>query len=239
VRISLAFLGLAAVALACRVQAQPAPTTNVQIVNATSVAVITLKLNDAILYDAFPQGNRSGDAPIRVVDSVYEAEDKRTGLRATSDKIKFEPSVYQTLVIFGDFSVDPPQVSGTPNKAETGDRPTAPRVFFQVFSHSTSAQPVRLRIVNGLPGRNLTFVSANEEMIIKPGAHAILTGQPAIAQYTAKIDGESIPLLMRQEGLTRNTMVIFFMKNGKPTFMRAFENTAESSRKRSELERQP
>ena len=209
-----------------------------QIVNATSVPVITLKLNDAILYDAFPQGTRSGDAPIRVVESVYEAEDNRTGLRATSDNIKFEPGAYQTLVIFGDFSADPPRPSGQRDKAAFGDHPTAPRVFFQVFSHSGSAQPVRLRIVNGLPDRDLTFVNGNEETMIKPGAHAVLTDQPAVAQYAAKVDGESIPFLMRQEGLTRNAMVIFFMKNGKPTLMRAFENTAESHRKRTEIERQ-
>ena len=35
------------------------------------------------------------------------------------------------------------------------------------------------------------------------------------AQYTAHVDGESIPLLMRQEGLIRNAIIVFFFKDGK------------------------
>ena len=34
---------------------------------------------------------------------------------------------------------------------------------------------------------------------------------------------------MRQEGQIRNAMVIFFLRGGRPDFMRAFENTASGS----------
>jgi len=42
------------------------------------------------------------------------------------------------------------------------------------------------------------------------------------------VDGESIPLLMRQEGLIRNAIIVFFLKDEKPSFIRAFENNAEA-----------
>ena len=42
-------------------------------------------------------------------------------------------------------------------------------------------------------------------------------------------------MLMRQEGLVRNAMIIFFLKNGRPGFMRAFENNADSNRRAREL----
>ena len=71
---------------------------------------------------------------------------------------------------------------------------------------------------------------------VKPGEFAVLAGQPATARYLAKVDGENISLLMRQEGLIRNAMIIFFLKNGRPAFMRAFENNADSNRKREELQ---
>ena len=61
-------------------------------------------------------------------------------------------------------------------------------------------------------------------------------GQPATAQYTAHVDGQNIPLLMRQEGLIRNAIIVFFLKD-EPSFMRAFENNAESRAMRAELEK--
>ena len=96
---------------------------------------------------------------------------------------------------------------------------------------------MRLRIINGVPGKNLTFVSGNHELVIKSGDCGFLENQPATAQYTAHVDGENIPLLMRQEGLIRNAIIVFFLKDGKPSFMRAFENNAESRAMRAELEK--
>jgi hypothetical protein len=226
--------------LTSRAHPQPAQaTTSVQIVNATSVPVIALKINENVAYEAFAQGLKSADAPIVLQKAVYEAEDKQTGSRTRSEKITFEPGTYQSLVILGDFSRrTPPGMLRQPGEALTAKHNEyAPNVLFQLFSHAATKAPVRLRVINGMPGKSLTFVADSQEIVVKPGDCAILESQPAIAQYGAKVDGENIPLLMRQEGLIRNAMVVFFLKSGKPAFVRAFENNAESNRMRVELER--
>lgn len=229
---------IAVIALSLHAYAQPLPATaSVQIVNATSVPVIALKVNDNLVYDGFPQGRRSADAPVRFPEAVYEAEDKQSGSRAKSDKITCEPGGFQSLVILGDFSTGTPAgMLRQPGKTAT-ENEYPPSVLFQVYSHASTRAPVRLRIINGMPGKSLAFAEGKKEIVVKPGHYAVLEGQPPIAQYTAKVDGEKIPLLMRQEGLVRNALLVFFLKDGKPAFMRAFENNADSNRMRAELEK--
>jgi hypothetical protein len=210
-------------------------TTSVQIVNATSVPVISLKINDNLAYDAFPQGKKSADAPVRVLEAVYEAEDKQTGTQAKSQRVAYEPGAHQSLIILGDFSTPAPAPE-QPGTAPEENR-LAPNVLFKVFSHAATRPPVRLRIVNGIPGKSLTFAGGNTEIVIKPGDHAVLESQPPVAQYTASVDGVSIPLLMRQEGLIRNAMIVFYLKDGNPAFTRAFENNADSNRARADMEK--
>ncbi len=232
---------IAVLALDSQALAQTLPaTTSVQIVNATSVPAIALKINDRIAYENFPQGLKTADSPASLLKAVYEAEDRQTGSRATSAKITYEPGTNQSLVILGDFSTDtPPGVLRHPGRALTAeDKQYPPNVLFQVFSHAATEAPVRLRIINGMPGKSLTFVAGRREIVVKPGEFAVLTGQPAIARYLAKVDGENISLLMRQEGLIRNAMIVFFLKSGRPAFMRAFENNADSNRKREELDKE-
>jgi hypothetical protein len=221
-------------------QAERRPeTTSVQIVNATSVPAISLKVNDTLVYGTFPQGKRSGDAPIPLLEAVYEAEDKQSGSKAKSDKITYEPGAYQSLVIFGDFSIISPskiqRQAESSLRSQDGKQP--PNVLFQVYPHTSSKAPVRLRIINGIPGHSLTFGHGKNEVVIRPGDCAILEGQPTTVQYTAHVNGESISLLMRQEGLIRNALIVFFLKEGKPTFIRAFENNAESNARRAKLEK--
>jgi len=243
-RTAFAFFRLAVIvvlALDSQALAQTLPaTTSVQIVNATSVPAIALRINDRIAYENFPQGLKTADSPASLLKAVYEAEDRQTGSRAMSAKIAYEPGTNQSLVILGDFSTDtPPGVLRHPGRALTGeDKQYPPNVLFQVFSHAATEAPVRLRIINGMPGKSLTFVAGRREIVVKPGEFAVLAGQPATARYLAKADGENISLLMRQEGLIRNAMIIFFLRNGRPVFMRAFENNADSNRKREELEKE-
>jgi hypothetical protein len=237
----LIFFGLTASVLAAfgsPANAQtPPPSTSVQIINATSVPAIALDINDSLAYEDFPQGLETADSPAGALRATYEAEDKATGLRARSPAIIYEPDTNQSLVILGDFSTDtPPGMLRHPGRALIGENKRhPPNVLFQVFPHTAAEAPLRLRIINGMPGKNLTFVAGREELVISPGESAALTSQPAVAQYLAIVDGEKTTLLMRQEGLVRNAMIIFFLKSGKPAFMRAFENTAESNRKREEL----
>ena len=214
-------------------------TTSVQIVNATSVPVISLKVNDTLAYGTFPQGKRSGDAPVSLLEAVYEAEDKRSGSKAKSEKITYEAGAYQSLVILGDFSMkSSSKILRQPESAlRREDRKHPSNVLFQVYPHTASKAPVRLRIINGVPGQSLTFGHGENEVVIRPGDCAILENQPATFQYTAHVNGESISLLMRQEGLIRNALIVFFLKEGKPTFLRAFENNAESKARRADLEK--
>jgi hypothetical protein len=214
----------------------PREVTSVQIVNATSVPNLSLKINDAFAYDTFPQGKRTGDAPVPLLEAVYEVEDKRSGAKAKSDKITYQPGAYQSLVILGDFSTPAPPRQSQP-AGYSNEGKYAPDVLFQVYPHTPSKAPVRLRIINGVPGKSLTFANGKAEVVVRPGECAVLEGQPATAQYTAHVNGESIPLLMRQEGLIRNAIIVFFLKEGKPSFLRAFENNAESTAMRTEREK--
>jgi hypothetical protein len=221
-----------------RARGQPLPgTSSVQIVNATSVPVIALRINDRLAYESFPQGLKSADSPTSALKATYEAEDKQTGRLARSAEINYKPGTNQSLIILGDFSTDPPAgMIGRPDHALVGNgEQYPPRVFFQVFSHAAREAPVRVRIINGMPGKSLRFVAGREEIVVEPGNSAILTGQPAFAHYQAKTEGEEISVVMRQEGLVRNAMIIFFLKDGRPAFMRAFENNADSNRRVTEL----
>ncbi|MGB7791061.1 MAG: hypothetical protein WBL39_07590 [Terrimicrobiaceae bacterium] len=221
-----------------RAQGQPLTgTASVQIVNATSVPAIALRINDRLAYETFPQGLKSADSPTSMLKATYEAEDKQTGRFAKSAEINYKPGTNQSLVILGDFSIGPP--AGTlrrPGHALVGNgEQYPPSILFQVFSHAAQEAPVRVRIINGMPGKSLTFITGRDEIVVEPGNFAVLNREPAVAHYQAKTDGEEISVLMRQEGLVRNAMIIFFLKNGRPGFMRAFENNADSNRRASEL----
>src|SRR4029077_18993014 len=200
-RAAFVFLRLAAIAvlaLDSQAVAQTLPaTTSVQIVNATCVPAIALKINDRIAYENFPQGLKTADSPASLLKAVYEAEDRQTGSRATSAKVAYEPGTNQSLVILGDFSTDtPPGVLRHPGRALTAEeKQYPPNVLFQVFSHAATEAPVRVRIINGMPGKSLTFVAGRREIVVKPGEFVVLTGQPATARYLAKVDGENISLL--------------------------------------------
>lgn len=236
--VGLATIGILGLNLHAQAQTLPA-TTRVQILNATCVPIIALKINDRVAYDAFPQGKKTADGPVPLLEAIYEAEDKQTGAQAKSEKITYEPNAYQSLVILGDFSTDtaPGELKQPGQALRAEERQYSPNVLFQVYSHAATKAPVRLRVINGMPGKSLIFVAGSNEIIVKPGECAVLESQLATTQYMAKVDGESIPLLMRQEGLIRNAIVVFFLKSGKPAFMRAFENNAESDHMRVQLEK--
>ena len=78
-----------------------------------------------------------------------------------------------------------------------------------------------------MPGKHLAFVNAKNEVAIQTGRVRCAGGSTRNSSIHRLLDGESIPLLMRQEGLIRNAIIVFFFKEGMPTFMRAFENNAE------------
>lgn len=210
----------------------PPPTTSVQIINATSVPSISLSVNGRNDYPDFPQGLYTGDAPTEMLSVKYLATDKASNASIESDLIRYEPNKNYSLIIMGDFSTDvPPGQLPQPGVTyETPEKPYPPNVLFRVHSHDlkTSESPVRLTVINAMPRKNLQFgISSTPKKHIAPGSELILSNQPASFEYEAEIDGEKIPVLMNQEGNVRNALIIFYLKEGKPAFSRAFENTTK------------
>ena len=121
-------------------QAQAPPEmASVQIVNATSVPVLSLKVNDTLAYDTFPQGKRSGDAPVPLLEAVYEAEDKQSGSKAKVREDHLRAWRHQSLVILGDFSTHiasqgHPKAAGQSTSERGSKHP--PNVLFQVYPHT-------------------------------------------------------------------------------------------------------
>ena len=110
-------------------------------------AVLSLRINETLAYDTFSQGQRSGDAALPLLEATYEAEDRLSGTKAKSERITYAPGAYQSLVIVGDFSrTSPPGVLRQPENGLTGEEAGyPPNVLFQVYPHTSSKAPVRLR----------------------------------------------------------------------------------------------
>lgn len=204
------------------------PTTQVQIINATSVPSISLSVNGKNSYPDFPQGLYTADAPIATLNARYRALDPKSGASVESAEFKYDANARQSLVILGDFSLSaaPGTLAQPGPKAPPPDKPFPPSVIFRLYSHSSEPgdSPVRLRVLNGMPGKTLKFSSREETREILPGFDYEFKKQPPLYEYTAEVDGKPIPVFMRQEDVVRNAMVIFYLQNGEPAFMRAFEN---------------
>ena len=211
----------------------PPPTTSVQIINATSVPEISLSVNGSMSYPVFPQAILTSDAPIPLRDLRYVAVDKKSGARVESDVIKFQVDANQSLVIMGDFSTMSPP-GNLPQPEQPAAKPTKtypPNVVFKVYMHKKPGPDgmVRLRVINGMPGKKLTFAAGSDSREILPGGSAEFAGQPGFSTCQAQADDQKITVSTRQSGIVRDVMVVFYLKAGKPAFLRAFENTAQPS----------
>lgn len=208
--------------------AQEDAVTYVQIVNTTSVPTIALSVNGKKDYPVFNQGSYTADGPVRRLNVKYSAENSATGAVAQSTDLKFRPNQHQTVVIVGDFNTDTPpgelpQPGPPPPKPE---KPFPPNVLFLTFFHEKQEGPrIALRVINGMPGKELSFKTKTGKLTIEPGKDEVLPDQVAVCQYSAEVEGTPIEFLMRQDGSqVRNAMVIFYLVNGVPTIKRAFEN---------------
>ena len=214
------------------------PTTSVQIVNATSVPNIALKVNGQSSYPEFAQGLYTADAPVDFLTAVYSS--KFQDLEVKSEEFVFSPRTHQSIVILGDFSTRTPP-GALPQPAQplsVPDKSYPPNILFLHFPHELESQEksLRLTVVNGIPGKVLSFSDGASSREINPGENVKVYGQSPIATYIAKVDELEIPVLMRQEGLLRNALVVFYLKDGKPSFMRAFENSEASNRTRDRMQ---
>lgn len=207
------------------------PKTSVQIVNATSVPEISLMVDEQMYYPKFPQGLYTGDAPTPKLKPKYTATDLFSKTKV-EHQITYESDTQQSLIITGDFQLvaEEEELSeDTPDK-KSDEPELKPRVHFQVFSHDleNGEQPLRYRFHNGLVDQRIIINDGETAQWVEPGKTLNFYGQPMIKTFTATINKEMQTVLIRQEGTPRNCTVIFYEKNGKPTFMRAFENTRKS-----------
>lgn len=208
------------------------PKTSVQIVNATSVPGISLFLDDKPFYPTFPQGLYTADAPTEMLSVTYRALDPASKLEATG-KAKYEANTNQSLFITGDFkpSANPDQLPLVKEEPGTGKKASLkPSVQFRILSHvlAEGEEPLRYRFFNAMPAVPMSILTANGEQRIVPGEIFTLVKQARQATYKIKVEQKVYDVFINQEGIHRNCTITFVLKEGKPYFFRAFENTKKS-----------
>lgn len=194
----------------------------VQIVNATSVASICLEVEGREDYPDFPQGLYTGEAVVSPGAVRYKIKEKN-GEKKEEAQVNYRAGEGQSLVVIGDFvgtfaTPEGKLVTSEGNSSESMLR-------CRVYSHECAEEErVRYRWVNGMVGRDLRVRRRQEEIVICPGECVALLGQEANEVYEANVDGKTMEVRMTQRGETRNALIIFYLKEGTPTFMRVFEN---------------
>lgn len=227
-------LVLSFVSASAQVEGEPSPTptpppsTSIQIVNATSVPRIALAVNGRDDYPEFGQGLYTADAPVPTLKVKYRATDLNSGAVVETEEFQFLPGKNQSVVLLGDFSPTAPLGQITPIDPVAGSEKFPPSFVARVFSHDVEKgqEPVRVRVINGMPGKRLVFRVKETDHVLEPGEVKTFSGQPSVIQYLAKVGEEFVPVFLRQDDSIRNVMVIFFLQEGRPTFMRAFENVS-------------
>jgi len=213
----------------------PTPEVRVTIVNATSVPSIALGIkgtNTPIAFPYFPQGEWTANHAIATPE-VHYAIWSTNGKPVTVQTIHFKPLSSQYLLLTGDLSTHGPveklpQLLGDP--ASRGV--FLPNIQFHVIPYAlVTADPCHYRIINAMPRKTLLLRSpasenepAQQLAYLAPGNSVLLVRQPPCVSYEAVIDGQSIPLEIDQEGAEGNCLVPFFLRNGKPAFVRVFED---------------
>lgn len=231
-----------------RATATPSPTPRVRvtIVNVTSVPAISLSIsaapansasaratNQTVSYPLFRQGTWTSDEPFQTNEFRYTA--RTTNNLPIADKtIRYKPVSSQTLLLTGDLSrTGPadrlPQLGSTQSAPA---QPSAPNFQFHVYPEEIGCRdPCHYRIVNAMPSKILVLKTppeankpARQLGILTPGNSILLVKQPPCAEWIVEIDGQANPLSILQEGAAANCLIPFFLKEGKPAFVRIFED---------------
>lgn len=211
------------------------PRVKVTIVNATCVPAIAVSLSGTdlpVAYPVFPQGEWTANDSVTNTEIHYTARFPEGPVIA--EKIfHFAPQSSQFLVLTGDLARNGPSEKLpqlTPTASES-PYPWPPNFQFHVYPvELVTKDPCHYRVLNAMPGKTLTLRTRAHDGkpsrllgLLAPGNSLLLTGQPACVDWIAEIDGESCPLGIMQEGAVGNCLVPFFLRNGKPDFVRVFE----------------
>lgn len=228
-----------------RAAATPSPTPRVRItvVNATCVPAISFSalrsrdpLNpnpETVSYPLFRQGTWTSDEPFEATEFRFTAR-TTNGIPIAEWTIRFRPLSSQTLLLTGDLSR-----SGTADKLPQLNAPQsqpiktwAPNFQFHLYPEEVGCpDPCHYRIVNAMPSRILVLKTvpegnkpARQLGLLTPGNSLLLVKQPPCVEWTAEIDGQSYPVSILQEGAAANCLIPFFLREGKPAFVRIFED---------------
>ena len=211
------------------------PEVRITIVNAMSVPSISLGTSGTdkpIAYPLFPQGEWSAHEPAKKVEIHYHASTMKG--EAIGDRvIRYSPHSSQTLLLTGDLSRKGPadklpQLGPPPAQ---GARSWPPNFQFHVYPTELGCKdPCHYRIVNGMPSKSLLLrtiaegkTPSRQLALLAPGGSALLVHQPSCVEWEAEIEGCIYPVSIMQEGAAANCLIPFFLRNGKPEFIRVFE----------------
>jgi hypothetical protein len=214
----------------------PSPQVRVTIVNATSVPAISFSTSGTNLPAAYPdfrQGEWTANEATSTPEIHYLVRNSNGGAVA-GQTIRFQPVSSQFLLLTGDLSCNGladklPQVGYS---LDAGFAKRSANFQFHIIPYTlVCADPCHYRIFNAMPGKTLLLKSATQDgkntrelALLAPGNSIQLTGQPASIDYDAVIDGQSYKLSIRQEGAEGNCLIPFFLRDGKPDFVRVFED---------------
>jgi len=214
----------------------PSPEVRITVVNATCVPSISLSTSTPALpadYPVFPQGEWTANAPVTTPEVHYLVRNTN-GTAVVEKTLHFKPVSSQFVLLTGDLDTKGPAdtLRGIDSSLIPADKPCTPNLQFQVFPYQmTCPDPCRYRIINGMPGKMLILRTTGDEgqprhqlALLSPGNGALLVHQPPSVAWEAEIDGQTYPVIIRQEGAAGNCLVPFFLRDGKPDFVRVFEN---------------
>jgi len=214
----------------------PTPEVRITIVNATSVPALSLSTMEERTHKAypfFPQGEWTANEAIKTAEVQYLIQ-STNGAALSKQSIRFQPYSSQFLLITGDLSTKGPaeRLPGIVSPP-TSSQPQAwpPNLQFHLFPYTlVSKDPYHYRVFNGMPGKTLLLRSVldgnkppQQLALLAPGNSVQLVHQAASIDYDAVIDGQTYRLEIRQEGAAGNCLIPFFLRNGKPDFIRVFE----------------
>lgn len=195
----------------------------VQLINATSVAEISLSIDGRLLYPKFPAGLYTAGSASDSAKVSYKIQDPSSGKTCTLTA-NFSPHSHQALLFYGDFS----PVTGSPSKRNS----SVPNIKLWPLDYALAKNESRLRyrVVNLLPGQTLWLESDGELIEIPFEQKFSLNEQKPVVTLTVKIGGETIPVLIRQRRILRNCDIIFYPDyNGKTSFIRFFEPNPDTN----------
>lgn len=221
----------------------PTPDVRVTVVNATCVPAISLSVlrsrdplipsPSTVSYPVFRQGTWTSDEPFQATEFRYTA--RTTNNMPVAEKtIRFKPVSSQTLLLTGDLSRsgDPDRLPQMVAAQSASTKSWAPNFQFHLYPEEVGcADPCHYRIVNAMPSRILVLKTlpegnkpARQLGILTPGNSLLLVKQPPCVEWIAEIDGQPYSLSILQEGAAANCLIPFFLKEGKPVFVRIFED---------------